>query len=374
MDPWWIGLIGSDPCQWIMESDEPAAKWIILKHVLGRPDDDPGVRQARAGVLDSAPVRELIASLPDWEEDAQASGHNSMRFIPNMLNLLADMGVGAGDDPGIESILDKMLLHQAENGRFQAFGRIARAGDSGPSWGSLLCDTHAIIEVLIRFGRASDPRVIAGITRMGEDVASTRQGTAWPCVPHSSNGFRGPGRKDDFCPQVTLEALRAYSRLPEGLRPGTLLDAARACARAWLNRSTERPYMFGHGYRFKTVKWPPFWYDVCWVLDTLGRYPDLWQGDRSSAADRRAVAEMTACMIAYNFGPGGLVTPRSCYLGFPGFSFGQKKRPSPFATARLISILHRFHGLEEDIASVDVPSLGSSKGGSGVARPPRHAP
>jgi len=50
------------------------------------------------------------------------------------------------------------------------------------------------------------------------------------------------------------------------------------------------------------------------------------------------------------------VTPRSCYQGFAGFSFGQKKVPSPFATARLAVVLRRFDDMAAEIAGINVPS------------------
>ena len=88
--------------------------------------------------------------------------------------------------------------------------------------------------------------------------------------------------------------------------------------------------MFGHGSRFKTVKWPTALYDIHGALDTLGRYPALWRGPEADPDDRGALAELVAYLIAYNVADDGTVTPQSCYRGFEEYSFGQKKRPSPF--------------------------------------------
>jgi len=207
---------------------------------------------------------------------------------------------------------------------------------------------------------------------MTADRADTTQGPAWPCVPHSVTGFRGPGRKSHFCPQVTLEALRTLARLPEHQTREQALEAARTALRAWTARSDEKPYMFGHGAQFKTVKWPTFWYDVHGLLDTVSRYPKLWQGTDGDTADRRAVAELVACLIAYNFDSDGTVTPRSCYQGFADHSFGQKKRPSGFATAHLAALLRRFDDLADDARAIDVTRLPSSKGGTGQPVLPKH--
>ena len=44
-------------------------------------------------------------------------------------------------------------------------------------------------------------------------------------------------------------------------------------------------------------------------------------------------------------------------------SFGQKKVPSPFATARLVAALRRFSELADEIAEVDVTTLAGSEAG-----------
>jgi hypothetical protein len=64
------------------------------------------------------------------------------------------------------------------------------------------------------------------------------------------------------------------------------------------------------------------------------------------------------------------VTPRSTAKGFASSSFGQKRTPSGFATARVLAVLHRLDDLAADAAAVDVTALRSSKGGSGTALPP----
>jgi hypothetical protein len=364
----WITLLGADPRPWLIEGKEPAARWISLTALLDRPTDDPDVIEARRAVLADPGTQALIVRLPDWET-AAVRGHHRPDFAANLLHLLADMGLRGDDDPRIEALLEAMLAHQESDGRFASFG-IPHGGQE-PEWGSVLCDSHAIIEVLVRFGRDDDPRTMAGLARMAADLGETAQGHAWLCVPHSVSKWRGPGRKNDLCPQVSLEALRTFARLPAAQRPPDLLEAARTSLRAWRARGEEKPYMFGHGRQFKTVKWPAFWYDLHWALDTLGRYPELWRGSAARPEERRALAELAACLIAYNFGPDGTVTPRSCYQGFEAYSFGQKKAPSPFATARLCAILRRFDDLSEEIQAVDVLELGSSKGGTGTPVPPR---
>ena len=364
----WRQLVGNDPVRWLLDAGEPAARWVTLTAICDLGPGDPAVPDAHRDVIADPATRALAARLPDWAAGARLSGHNSPAFAPNMLNLLADMGAAAGDFSEIEQILDVMLAHQEPSGRFPSCARVP--GREQPVWGALLCDSHAVLEVCVRFGRASDSRVQAGLERMVVDITRTAQGPAWPCLPHSASGWRGPGRKDDFCPMVTLQALRTFARLPPDQQPAQLLGAARVALCAWRARATEKPYMFGHGRQFKTVKWPPAWYGAYAMLDTLGRYPQLWRGPHADPADARALAELAACLVAYNFSADGTLTPRSICRGFENYSFGQKKHPSPFATALLLAVLHRVDDLAPAAAQVDVRALASSKGGAGIAVPP----
>jgi hypothetical protein len=365
-------LIPDATVEWLLASDEPAARWIALTRLLGRGPDDPEVAAAHRAVLTDPGTLDLIGRLGDWDRPEPLSGHASAAYAPNLLCLLADFGVGPGDHPRVDNAVEALTHHHDDLGRLASPAVINRIGPD-PVLSALLCDSHAIVEVLVRFGRGKHPAARAALAQMAVDLTATAQGAAWPCV--ASNGFRGPGRKADACPQVTVEALRTMALLDvdeRPLSPADLRDACRTVLGIWSGRGGSKPYMFGHGIAFKTVKWPPFWYGDLAVLDAVGRFPDLWEpgGPEARAGDRTAVIELAACLIAYNLGADGRVTPRSCYRSFEGFSFGQKKVPSPFATARVLATLKPFESLADDIARSDVLALASSKGGPGISKAP----
>ncbi len=365
----WTRIFGADPRPWLLASDEPVARWVTLTQLADDSVPAAEIAAVHAEVLADPSTDELIERLPDWESAQKLSGHASPAFAPNLLNLLADMGLSAGDDPRIESVLDQMEANAIDSGRF-ATNAVSRVTPDG-AWSSLLCDHHAITEVLVRFGRSSRPAVRRALDLMAEDLTATAQGPAWRCLPDATTGFRGPGRKADMCPQVSLEAMRTFSHLPRSDQPDGLDAVASRLLGVWRGRGEHKPYLFGHGIGFKTVKWPPYWYGILWFLDTIGRYPAVWRSGDADPSDRAAAAELVACLAAYNVDREGKVTPRSCYRGFGAFSFGQKKQPSPFATARVAAVVARFGDLSDDIAAVDVLALSSSKGGTGTAHAPR---
>ncbi|WP_428266376.1 hypothetical protein [Haliangium sp.] len=335
----WLSLLAGDPRPALLASDEPFARFVTMTAVLGTSEQDPEVRATRQAVVADPQVRALVEGLPGWESGFSFSGHNSPGFPPNILRLLYGMGVRAGDFPAIERMLDHMLRHQADDGRY-----LTPSGTTcknGAGWASLPCDHFAILEVLLLFGREDAPGIDQGLARVRDTFADTSQGPGWHCIPDPVAKWRGPGRKNDACLQVTVEALRLFALVPAAKRPKKLVGAGRTLLQAWRRRREEKPYMFGHGRRFVAGKWPPTWYDASAVLEALARFPTIWKGKSASVEDRQSCAEIVRA-LADTLGPDGMVTPSSCFKGFEGYSFGQKKRPSPWATARVCALLRAF--------------------------------
>lgn len=358
------GCLAADPVPWLLASAEPFAIWATLHGVFGLERDEPEVRDAHAKVLADSAVAELIDGLPSRLSPSVAD-HHSPTFVAGRLVLLAEMGLERGDSPRIDALLETLIATQDSSGRFRPRGTTRQTtGSASPR-----CEHNAITEVLLRYDLGDDPRVARAVKRLLADVRTGGQGPGWCCVP-SRTSVASVMRRLDVCPQIELEGLRVLATLDAAHRPRTALDAARTPLEVWRRRPDERPYQFGHGYQFKTVRWPSYWYDVLGVLDTVGRYPELWRGPHATEADRTAIAEFAACLIAYNIDGDGRVTPRRVQRGYEQFSFGDKSAPSPFATARALTALARVAELADRIAAVDVEALASSAGGSGTAIPP----
>ena len=344
----WLSLLPVDPRPALLASDEPFARFVTLTAVLGMAEDQAEVRRTRQAVVADPRVRALVDRLPGRESAFAFSGHNSPAFPPNLLRLLHGMGVRAGDFPAIERLLDAMLRHQADDGRYLTPG--GTTGKTPSEWASLPCDHFAILEVLLLFGRRKAPGVDQALARVRSTFAETTQGPAWHCIPDPVAKWRGPGRKNDACLQVTVEALRLFGLVAAAERPRAVAGAARTLLGAWRNRTSEKPYMFGHGRRFVDGKWPPTWYDASAVLEALAPYRYIWAGETASTEDRESVVEIVKA-LAGTVAVDGMVTPRSCFKGFEGYSFGQKRSPSPWATARVCGVLRAFATVAGDLRS-----------------------
>jgi hypothetical protein len=172
-DEAWVRLLGADPRPHLLSSEEPAARWLALTSLLDGADATE-VEKARSAVLGDPGTKAMLMRIPDWEHELVRS-HGIPSYGPNLLHLLADIGVQAGDDPRIGRLLDQMLAHQEESGRFAGLGKFPMSDFVG--WGAVLCDSHAVVETLVRFGRVADPGTQAGLARGGRphrDAAGAR--------------------------------------------------------------------------------------------------------------------------------------------------------------------------------------------------------
>jgi hypothetical protein len=62
----WAALGVADPRPWLLECDEPAARWVTFTGVLDRPADDPEGVEAHRAVVANAGTRALLDRIPDW--------------------------------------------------------------------------------------------------------------------------------------------------------------------------------------------------------------------------------------------------------------------------------------------------------------------
>jgi len=327
--PKWISILNGDPRKHLVESEEPYTVYRTLTDLLGLPENHSLTEKIRSSVVEDEHVGQLVSKLPsDWK-NYLVKGHDKFDYPPSILLLLFDFGVRADDFSEIKSLLEEMKSLQDDMGRFLSLARFPK---KEAMIGSSFCDTHIITEALLRsLGRTEE--IDKAISFISKNMKETSQGVAWKCAPNSVSNARGPGRKDDICPQVTLEALRLFSYIPEKDRPSNLISAGNTLFDCWKNQ--HRPYMFGHGSGFKKLRPPFFWYNIGGVLDATSRYPELVKNE--------SFQDMLSIVIS-KADEKGLFTPESIYRDFRTWSFGQKNTWSPWTTFYICRILKRAYG------------------------------
>jgi hypothetical protein len=356
----WVSLLPNDPRQFLLESGESFTIYRTLTDLFDLPLDHPEVLKAHEFLLKDPLVDYLLDNLSDWEKDL-TKAHNKADYLPNQLWLLLDWGVKPEDDIRMQNALDKILSHQDEdNGQFLAFIEAydRKTKNKYPMWSSALCDHNLIVSVLLLAGLQKDERVQFGLQRMNQLLTETTQGRGWKCEPWLYYKRRGPGRVNDVCPMIVADALRGYWVISQNQWPASLLDAGKTLLNCWSKRSEEKPYMFGHGKKFRLPRAPFFWYNIGTILDSVRHYPELIK--------TQAFSELVAVSLL-EFTPNGTFIPKSVYLYFKDYTFGQKKESSPWMTLFLSRIYKDAVDTDSQfvkkVKDLDGKSFKGSKGG-----------
>ena len=163
--------------------------------------------------------------------------------------------------------------------------------------------------------------------------------------------FKGPGRRGDPCPVANVYALKALSLIPEYQdRPETragselLLAQWADFAQARAAKGTDaaykprKLYLFGVGTDFRKLKYPFVWYNILHVADVLSRFPFVY-------GDPRLQDMLKAIMDQAD--EDGRFTATSMYRAWKGYSFADKKRPSPWLSFLVWRIQQRVRQMEQ---------------------------
>lgn len=314
---------------WLLDSEEPWTRYRTLTDLLGRPEDDAEVQTARGEMLVHPQVQALMTQAASWGE-RPLKRHNDASHPLYALSTLADFGLRAGD-PGLAPAIERVLAHQGAEGAFQSVLNIhQRYGGSGEdTWTWLACDAPTLLYTLLALGLEADPRV----QRAAQHLADQVDDNGWRCTGGPEVGkFRGPGRKADPCPMANVYALKALSLVPERLDSPATRTGTEMLLWHWEHQTGRKLYLFGIGTDFRKLKYPFVWYDILHVVEVLSRFPFV----RGDPRFGQMVETLTA-----QADDRGRYTAGSMYRAWKGWSFADKKNPSPWLTFLVLRMQKR---------------------------------
>jgi hypothetical protein len=337
----------NDPkIKWLLDSDEPWTRYRTLKDLLGASDADPQVLAAKEELIQHPKVRELIAAANTWGE-APFKRHNDAAYPIYKFSTLADFGLKNGDDAQLDKAIEKVLAHRSAEGAFQSVVNIPKAfgGTNEDLWTWIICDTPTLLYALLSFGLGDDHRV----QQAAEHLISLVDENGWRCVCDPELGkFRGPGRKDDACPIANVYALKALSFIAQTPLQGeaapdkdtthlTIRKGVEMLLHHWEHQGERKLYMFGIGTDFRKLKYPYVWYNLLHVVEVLSRFPEVYSDPRF----QEMITTLTQQADAQ-----GRYTANSMYMAWKGWSFANKKEPSPWLTFLVVRIQQRIGQLQ----------------------------
>jgi hypothetical protein len=121
----WQNQLKGDPLPWLLEKEEPGARYLTLRDLLDKPEDDPEMSEAKKAAHEKGPIAAVLKQMHPsgyWEE--QGPGYNpKYRSTVWSLILLAQLGARVEMDKRIE-IAMKYLLDKA----LTPLGQISASG------------------------------------------------------------------------------------------------------------------------------------------------------------------------------------------------------------------------------------------------------
>ena len=255
----WQRNLNADAIPWLLERENPSARYLTLRHLLDSGEPDSQVVEARSAIPAWPPVREILALMDPVNFWGQADRPFFGGAVGThaILYLLAELGVPL--TPRLEAACENIFEHgQHESGGFTYDGTPERL------W---LCYTGNAIRTLLHFGYRCDPRLERAFEYL---VARTT----------APGGLACPYAYDRTCQWGITKALAAFAELPAADRTPDRMRAVQSLAGAVLD----------HEFAFdgRDAQWLRFGFplnyqsdlvELCDVLARLGYgiYPRLRQ-------------------------------------------------------------------------------------------------
>ena len=213
-----------DPLPWLLEPDpaNPGVRYFALRDLLGRPDDDPEVLQARRDVMSQGPVPQILAlQNPDGTWTPRGGGYQTTGA---QVEFLAELGADPSDERVQRTGQYALETFLAAN---EAFSYVTPPVPSK----TVHCHNGMQAYALLRLGFGGDPRLQAAL----DWQARMATGDLLPGQRYYKSATAGPNftcaiNQAQPCAWGATKAMRAFLAVPPGQRSPALQAAIRAGA------------------------------------------------------------------------------------------------------------------------------------------------
>jgi hypothetical protein len=268
--------LNDDPLPWLLEPDpdNPGVRYFTLRNLLGRPEDDPEVRQARANTMALGPVPTILdAQHPDgyWVKPGGGIAPSYRATIWQVL-FLADLGADPSDER-VQRGCEYVLSHS-----IAASGGFSMSQKPVPS-SVIHCLNGDLLYAVLRLGHAHDPRVQAALE--WQVMSITGEGS----VRYYKSGTSGPGfacgyNQGQPCAWGATKVMKALGAVPQDQRSSEVQRAIEAGAEFLLSRD---PAVADYPYIERVSStWFKFGFPLSYrsdVLETAAVLVELGYGD-----------------------------------------------------------------------------------------------
>lgn len=333
----WQTQLRGDAVSWLLESDSPDVRYVVMRDLLDLPPDDKKLKAARKLAHQEGPIARVLSKMNAegyWKRPGTGYGPKYKSTVWALI-LLAQLGASVKEDKRI-GLACKYYLDQALN----PGGQISAMTNSAPS-GTIDCLQGNMLTALMDLGY-EDPRMDKAYewmarTTTGEGIAPMKEKKAevryfaGKCGPTFACGANNKLP----CAWGGVKVMAAFTRLPVEKRSGLVQRAIRAGVDFFFGADPSTAD-YPNGWAKKpSGNWWKFGFPVFYVSDILeiadvlarlgfGKDPRL-----ANALDlvRSKQDERGRWPLEYD------------YRGKTWGSYGKIKEPNPWVTLRALRAL-----------------------------------
>jgi len=267
----WMARLKADPTDWLLEGDDPSVRYLALRDLLGREEDDPEVSQAKRRIMEIGAVPKILSKQePGGHWGKPEHFYQNSKYKGTVWNLII-LGELCADptDERVRRACEFVLTwsQHRPSGGFSYKGSERNGGHRSV----FSCLTANMLFALVRLGCADDPRVKAGF----EWISEYQRFDLGPCDNKDWPYQYDLCWRNHTCRSGVVKVLKAIAEVPESERsPGMRKAAERGTEFLLAQRIFYRPPDLKEVSR---RTWLSFGFPLMWntdlveILGVLGR-------------------------------------------------------------------------------------------------------
>lgn len=129
----WQEQLRGDPLPWLLESDSPGVRFLVLRDILALPHNSGELCAARRAAYHAGPIATVLAAMDEtgyWVEPGLGYNPKYLSTVWSVI-LLAQLGAHVDEDQRVATACAYLVAHALTQGRqFTASGAPAGTADS----------------------------------------------------------------------------------------------------------------------------------------------------------------------------------------------------------------------------------------------------
>ena len=323
-------MSNEDVVNWLLEPSDPSVRFWALKDLAGKAPGDPDVREAQAGVAESAPVKKILAaqSPGGWWEGERDMYLPKYTASTHSLLILAELG--APRSPAVERGVEHIFRFQRDSGHFfTELPATARGYASAVTDG--ICLDANVLRYLAHFGYLDDPRTRRLLGFVARDHSPD---AGWRCRSYPINP---DGVFPKNCYMGATKMLTALSWIPPEKRTPEIRVIITREVESVLENGIYRYLRNPDGSRKEKAGWKRFGFPLFYQSDALEVLDSL---ARLGVRDGRVGPAMD--LVRSKRRPDGRWLLENTFNGKTPVDVDEKGKPSKWVTLRALRTLRRF--------------------------------